>query len=132
MSTKMRFLVVSTPTFTSRPTLLDLFISGPPLRRPTPKPTGLLHFLDQYVWRFLQANLMLFFRLLGDIVKVTPSSKVVGDLAQFMVQNELDEKTLLEKAEELNFPSSVVEYFEGLIGQPPGGFPEPLRTKVCT
>ncbi len=63
-------------------------------------------------------------------MKVTPSSKVVGDLAQFMVQNNLDEKSLLEKADELSFPSSVVEYFSGLIGQPPGGFPEPLRTKV--
>lgn len=69
-------------------------------------------------------------RLLGDIVKVTPSSKVVGDLAQFMVQNNLDEKTLMEKAEELSFPSSVVEYFQGYIGQPEGGFPEPLRSKV--
>jgi len=86
---------------------------------------GLVHQWPAIKKAYAQAN-----RLLGDIVKVTPSSKVVGDLAQFMVQNELDEKTLLEKAEELNFPSSVVEYFEGLIGQPPGGFPEPLRTKV--
>eukprot|EP00761_Pharyngomonas_kirbyi_P011415 gb/GECH01011440.1/.p1 GENE.gb/GECH01011440.1/~~gb/GECH01011440.1/.p1 ORF type:complete len:1197 (+),score=375.79 gb/GECH01011440.1/:1-3591(+) len=69
-------------------------------------------------------------RLLGDIVKVTPSSKVVGDLAQFMVQNNLDEKTLLERAEELSFPSSVVEFFQGYIGHPEGGFPEPLRSKV--
>eukprot|EP01012_Entosiphon_sulcatum_P026979 TRINITY_DN324_c0_g1_i1.p1 TRINITY_DN324_c0_g1~~TRINITY_DN324_c0_g1_i1.p1 ORF type:complete len:1188 (-),score=212.97 TRINITY_DN324_c0_g1_i1:45-3608(-) len=69
-------------------------------------------------------------RLLGDIVKVTPSSKVVGDLAQFMVQNDLTEEAVLQRAEELNFPSSVVEYFEGYIGIPDGGFPEPLRTKV--
>jgi pyruvate carboxylase len=69
-------------------------------------------------------------RLLGDIVKVTPSSKVVGDLAQFMVQNKLSEAAVLEKADTLSFPSSVVEYFEGLLGQPEGGFPEPMRTKV--
>jgi pyruvate carboxylase len=69
-------------------------------------------------------------RLLGDIIKVTPSSKVVGDLAQFMVSNNLSEQDVLDKAETLSFPSSVVEYFQGLIGQPHGGFPEPLRTKV--
>eukprot|EP01059_Diplonema_ambulator_P030671 TRINITY_DN533_c5_g1_i1.p1 TRINITY_DN533_c5_g1~~TRINITY_DN533_c5_g1_i1.p1 ORF type:complete len:1185 (+),score=458.70 TRINITY_DN533_c5_g1_i1:48-3602(+) len=68
---------------------------------------------------------------LGDIVKVTPSSKVVGDLAQFMVQNELKTvEDVIANAERLSFPSSVVEYFQGLIGHPPGGFPEPLRTLV--
>jgi len=69
-------------------------------------------------------------RLLGDIVKVTPSSKVAGDLAQFMVQNGLNEAQVVAQAETLSFPESVVEYFQGLIGQPVGGFPEPLRTKV--
>jgi len=69
-------------------------------------------------------------RALGDIVKVTPSSKVVGDLAQFMVQNKLDEKSLVEQAETLSFPASVVEYFQGYLGQPPAGFPEPLRKRV--
>jgi len=74
---------------------------------------------------YAQAN-----RALGDIVKVTPSSKVVGDLAQFMVQNDLDELTVVERAEELSFPGSVVEFMQGLIGQPPRGFPEPFRTRV--
>ncbi len=69
-------------------------------------------------------------RLLGDIIKVTPSSKVVGDLAQFMVQNNLSEEMVIEKASTLSFPSSVVEYFQGYLGIPPFGFPEPLRTKV--
>ncbi len=69
-------------------------------------------------------------RLLGDLVKVTPSSKVVGDLAQFMVQNDLDEHDVLEQAETLSFPSSVVELLEGRLGQPYGGFPEPLRSRV--
>ena len=68
--------------------------------------------------------------LLGDIVKVTPTSKVVGDLAQFMVSNNLTYNDVLEKAEQLDFPSSVLEFFEGLMGQPYGGFPEPLRTKA--
>ncbi|XP_041353439.1 pyruvate carboxylase, mitochondrial-like isoform X2 [Gigantopelta aegis] len=69
-------------------------------------------------------------QLLGDIPKVTPSSKVVGDLAQFMVQNKLTAKMVEDRAEELSLPLSVVEYFQGMLGQPPGGFPEPLRTKV--
>ena len=66
--------------------------------------------------------------LLGDIVKVTPTSKVVGDLAQFMVSNKLDEEGVKKKAKELDFPGSVLEFFEGLMGQPYGGFPEPLRS----
>ncbi|KAB8336831.1 hypothetical protein FH972_021139 [Carpinus fangiana] len=66
--------------------------------------------------------------LLGDIVKVTPTSKVVGDLAQFMVSNKLDEQGVRDKAKELDFPGSVLEFFEGLMGQPYGGFPEPLRS----
>jgi len=64
------------------------------------------------------------------LIQVTPSSKVVGDLAQFMVQNKLTAKTVEERAEDLSFPKSVVLYMEGQIGEPPGGFPEPLRTKV--
>lgn len=68
--------------------------------------------------------------LLGDIVKVTPTSKVVGDLAQFMVSNKLGYDDVIAKAGELDFPGSVLEFFEGLMGQPYGGFPEPLRTKA--
>lgn len=69
-------------------------------------------------------------RLLGDIIKVTPSSKVVGDLAQFMVQNDLTEEAVIERGDSLSFPGSVVEYFQGYLGIPPYGFPEPLRSKV--
>ncbi|GMH87623.1 hypothetical protein TrVE_jg2633 [Triparma verrucosa] len=69
-------------------------------------------------------------RLCGDIPKVTPSSKVVGDLAQFMVANSLSERDVIEQAETLNFPTSVVEYFQGYLGIPPHGFPEPLRSKI--
>jgi pyruvate carboxylase len=68
--------------------------------------------------------------LLGDIVKVTPTSKVVGDLAQFMVSNKLSFDDVQKKAAELDFPGSVLEFFEGLMGQPYGGFPEPLRTNA--
>lgn len=68
--------------------------------------------------------------LLGDIVKVTPTSKVVGDLAQFMVSNKLNFDDVQKKAGELDFPGSVLEFFEGLMGQPYGGFPEPLRSNA--
>lgn len=83
---------------------------------------------DQWVEvkrKYAQANL-----LLGDIPKVTPSSKVVGDLAQLMVAQKLEPDQLIEQAESLAFPDSVVSYFQGGIGLPPGGFPEPLRSKV--
>ncbi len=77
--------------------------------------------------KYAEANI-----ILGDIPKVTPSSKVVGDLAQFMVAQDLDATSILEQADSLAFPASVVEYLRGEIGIPPGGFPEPLRTKVLS
>ncbi|VEN37870.1 unnamed protein product [Callosobruchus maculatus] len=86
---------------------------------------GLGDFFEDVKKAYAEAN-----QLLGDIIKVTPSSKVVGDLAQFMVQNKLKPQDVLDKAEELSFPKSVVEFLQGHIGQPYGGFPEPLRSKV--
>ncbi|KAF0852605.1 mitochondrial pyruvate carboxylase [Andalucia godoyi] len=68
--------------------------------------------------------------LLGDIIKVTPSSKVVGDLAQFMVANHLSPKQVMDKADELSFPSSVVDYLKGGIGIPEGGIPADLQRRV--
>ncbi|MFT4416079.1 pyruvate carboxylase [Fredinandcohnia humi] len=65
--------------------------------------------------------------MFGDIVKVTPSSKVVGDMALYMVQNNLTEDDIYEKGETLDFPDSVVELFEGYLGQPYGGFPKELQ-----
>lgn len=68
--------------------------------------------------------------MLGDIVKVTPSSKLVGDLAIFMVKNDLTPENLVEKGKELAFPDSAIAYFEGMMGQPVGGFPEDLQKVV--
>ncbi|MCL2370068.1 MAG: pyruvate carboxylase [Firmicutes bacterium] len=68
--------------------------------------------------------------LLGDIVKVTPSSKMVGDLAIFMVQNELTPDNIVKKGKNLAFPESVVSYFEGYMGQPQGGFPPELQKTI--
>ena len=64
--------------------------------------------------------------MFGDIVKVTPSSKVVGDMALFMVSNGLSEADIMEKGETLAFPDSVIEMFKGDLGQMEGGFPEAL------
>ncbi|MGN0658679.1 MAG: pyruvate carboxylase [Emergencia sp.] len=69
-------------------------------------------------------------QMLGDIVKVTPSSKVVGDLAIFMVQNGMTPENILEKGQGIDFPDSTVSYFEGMMGQPEGGFPEDLQKLV--
>lgn len=69
-------------------------------------------------------------KLLGDVVKVTPTSKVVGDLAQFMVSNNLTEEDVIKLAPELDFPGSVLDFMEGLMGTPYGGFPEPLRSNM--
>lgn len=68
--------------------------------------------------------------LFGDVVKVTPSSKIVGDMALFMVQNNLDEEAVLEKGMYIDFPDSVIEFFAGNIGQPYGGFPEQLQKVI--
>ncbi len=68
--------------------------------------------------------------LFGDIVKVTPSSKVVGDMALFLVANNLTPADTVDANRELAFPESVVEFLEGRLGQPPGGFPKELQERV--
>jgi pyruvate carboxylase len=65
--------------------------------------------------------------LFGDIVKVTPSSKVVGDMALFMVTNNLTKEDILQKGANLSFPESVTSLFKGDIGQPVGGFDPELQ-----
>lgn len=86
---------------------------------------GLGQHFEEIKRTYAEAN-----KLLGDLIKVTPSSKVVGDLAAFMVQNDLSRKQVEERAEDLSFPSSVVGFMQGNIGVPKGGFPEPLRSKI--
>jgi pyruvate carboxylase len=68
--------------------------------------------------------------LLGDIVKVTPSSKMVGDFALFLVQNHLTGQQLRACAHDFDYPASVVDYFMGYMGQPTGGFPDWLQQAV--
>ena len=69
-------------------------------------------------------------RMFGDIVKVTPTSKVVGDMALFMLANDLTPENVLDPKREVAFPESVVEFFEGKLGRPPGGFPPQLQARV--
>src|SRR4029077_5136371 len=69
-------------------------------------------------------------QMFGDIVKVTPTSKVVGDLALLMVTSGLSKKQVLDPETEVPFPESVVQLFRGDLGQPPGGFPQALQRKV--
>ncbi|MFD1038743.1 pyruvate carboxylase [Virgibacillus byunsanensis] len=65
--------------------------------------------------------------MFGDVVKVTPSSKVVGDMTLFMVQNNLTEDDIYERGESIDFPDSVIEFAQGYIGQPYQGFPQELQ-----
>ena len=69
-------------------------------------------------------------KMVGNIVKVTPSSKMVGDMAIFMTQNGLTPENILEKGESLAFPDSAISYFSGMMGQPEGGFPKDLQKVV--
>lgn len=69
-------------------------------------------------------------QLFGDIVKVTPSSKVVGDMALYMVTNDLTPDQVLDPAKEINFPESVISLFRGEMGYPADGFPKALGKKI--
>ncbi len=93
--------------------------------RPQVASFGLEHKFQEVKEMYVQVN-----NMLGDIIKVTPSSKAVGDMAIFMVQNDLTPENIYEKASGMDFPDSIVSYFEGMMGQPEGGFPEKLRDLV--
>lgn len=86
---------------------------------------GLGHKFKEVKDKYMEANLML-----GDIVKVTPSSKTVGDLAIFMVQNGLTAENIYTKGKDLAYPDSVVDFYKGMIGQPEGGFDSKLQKIV--
>ena len=93
--------------------------------RPQAASLGLLNKFEEVKQRFADVN-----QMFGDIVKVTPSSKVVGDMALFMVSNGLTPHDVMEKGESLNFPESVRELFRGDIGQPEGGWPAELQKLI--
>jgi len=88
---------------------------------------GLLH-----RWREVESTYAEVNRLFGDIVKVTPSSKVVGDMTLFLMAREMRPADILKLPEDhdLSIPNSVVEMFQGALGVPPGGWPKKLQTIV--
>lgn len=93
--------------------------------RPQAIALGLEHKFDEIKQNYAVVN-----KMFGDIVKVTPSSKVVGDMALFMTANGLDEEDIMEQGARLAFPDSVIDLFKGNLGQVKGGFPKKLSKLV--
>ena len=69
-------------------------------------------------------------QMFGDIVKVTPSSKVVGDMALMMVSQNLTRTEVEDPDKDVAFPDSVIDMMRGNLGQPPGGFPTAIQSKI--
>jgi len=93
--------------------------------KPQVESFGLGHRFDDIKEMYKKVN-----EMSGDIIKVTPSSKMVGDMAIFMVQNDLTPENIFEKAKNMAFPDSVVSFYKGMMGQPMGGFPKELQKLV--
>lgn len=93
--------------------------------KPQVESFGLGHKFNEIKAMYKKVN-----EMVGDIVKVTPSSKMVGDFAIFMVQNDLTPENIYDKAVNMAFPDSVVAYFKGMMGQPMAGFPKKLQDLV--
>ena len=90
--------------------------------KPQVEGLGLGHRWEECKDMYRQVN-----HMFGDLVKVTPSSKIVGDIAMFMVQNNLQPQDVMDRGHELTFPQGVVDFFKGMLGQPYGGFPKELQ-----
>ncbi|MGL5151359.1 MAG: pyruvate carboxylase [Clostridium sp.] len=93
--------------------------------KPQVESFGLGHRFNEIKMMYKKVNDMV-----GDIIKVTPSSKMVGDMAIFMIQNDLTPDNIYTKGKNLAFPDSVVAYFKGMMGQPDGGFPKDLQRLI--
>ena len=90
--------------------------------RPQADALGLGDRFDEVKKMYARVN-----EMFGNLVKVTPSSKVVGDMAIFMVTNNLYPEDVMERGEDISFPESVINFFKGDLGQPLGGFPKELQ-----
>ena len=86
---------------------------------------GLEHQFPEITKMYAEVN-----DLFGDIIKVTPSSKVVGDMSQYLISNGYSIQDVLEKGETISFPDSVISFFRGDLGQPVGGFPKNVQKMV--
>lgn len=93
--------------------------------KPQADSLGLVNRFEEVKENYKVAN-----KIVGDIIKVTPSSKVVGDLAIFMTKNNLTEENIISEGKNLAFPDSLVDYCKGMIGQPMGGIPQDLAEVV--
>ena len=93
--------------------------------RPQAIALGLEEQFDQIKENYIAVN-----EIFGDIVKVTPSSKVVGDMALYMTSNDLTVEDILNPEKGIAFPDSVISFFRGDLGQPHGGFPKKLQKIV--
>jgi len=93
--------------------------------RPQATALGLGDRFDEVKKMYGEVNIMF-----GDLIKVTPSSKVVGDMAIFMVTNNLTPFEVMERGHEISFPESVINFFKGDLGQPTGGFPKELQKMI--
>ncbi|MBZ0328524.1 MAG: pyruvate carboxylase [Altibacter sp.] len=90
--------------------------------RPQAEALGLGDRFDEVKQMYARVN-----HLFGNLIKVTPSSKVVGDMAIFMVTNDLFPEDVMQRGHEISFPESVINFFKGDLGQPLGGFPKALQ-----
>jgi len=90
--------------------------------RPQATALGLGDRFDEVKKMYAEVN-----TLFGNLVKVTPSSKVVGDMAIFMVTNNFTTEDVMERGKDMSFPESVISFFAGDLGQPSGGFPKKLQ-----
>jgi pyruvate carboxylase len=86
--------------------------------------------IDEHRWPEVAAAYAQVNEMFGDIIKVTPTSKVVGDMALMMVTSGLTRAAVLDPEIEIAFPESVVQLFHGDLGQPIGGFPVDLQRKI--
>jgi len=93
--------------------------------RPQAEALGLADRFHEVTKMYEQVN-----ELFGNLVKVTPSSKVVGDMAIFMVTNDLTPEDVMQRGNEISFPESVINFFKGDLGQPLGGFPKELQKMI--
>ena len=90
--------------------------------RPQASALGLANRFDDVKKMYEKVN-----KMFGNLIKVTPSSKVVGDMAIFMVTNDLSPEDVMQRGQEISFPDSVIDFFKGDLGQPVGGFPKKLQ-----
>jgi len=93
--------------------------------RPQAEALGLGHKFEKIKENYAAVN-----KLFGEIVKVTPSSKVVGDMAMFLTSNDISPDEVIEKGKSLSFPESVISLFKGELGQVHDGFPEELSKVI--